>query len=68
MCTDSVRDKIGYAQFVSALCNGFLKRALQLEGVTSLRVAIQRAKARRLIQENSFSCKEGNNFNERKRK
>ncbi len=67
MYTDSVRDKIAYAQFVSALCNGFLKRALQLE-VTSLRVDIQRAKVRRLIQENSFSCKERNNFNERKRK
>ncbi|KYN06766.1 hypothetical protein ALC62_02284 [Cyphomyrmex costatus] len=62
-CTDSVREKIACAQFVSALSNGFLKRTLQLEGITSLRVAIERAKAIQLIQENSFDKKEGNSFN-----
>ncbi|KYN29444.1 hypothetical protein ALC57_01111 [Trachymyrmex cornetzi] len=67
-CSDEVRDKIAYAQFVSALSDGFMRRALQLEGATSLRIAIERAKAIRLIQENNFQYKKGNNFSFENRK
>lgn len=49
-CTHQVREKIACAQFISALYNGFVKRTLQLEGVSSLKIAIQRAMAVRVIQ------------------
>ncbi|KYN11271.1 hypothetical protein ALC57_16583 [Trachymyrmex cornetzi] len=61
-CPDIVRDKIACAQFVSALSDGFVKRTLQMEGITSLRVAIERAKTIKLIQENSFQHRNENNF------
>ncbi|KYN29413.1 hypothetical protein ALC57_01146, partial [Trachymyrmex cornetzi] len=67
-CSDLIRDKIACAQFISTLSDGFVKRALQLEGSTSLRIAIERAKAIKLIQENSFQHKKENNFNFGKRK
>jgi len=57
-CPDSVRDKIACAQFVSALFYGFVKKVLQMEGITSLRVAIERWKVIKLIQENNFQKKE----------
>lgn len=62
-CPHSIRDKIACAQFLSALYDGYVKRTLQLEGVTSLRLAIERAKAIKIIQENSFEKKKENNFN-----
>jgi len=43
-CSQTIRDKIACAQFVSALSDRFVSRNLQLEGVTSLREAIVRAK------------------------
>ena len=43
-CPFAVRDKIACAQFVSALSDRSLKRTLQLEGITSLNLAIERAK------------------------
>ncbi|KYN50244.1 hypothetical protein ALC62_05960 [Cyphomyrmex costatus] len=55
--TDAVRDKFACAQFISALTDGFVKRTIQLEGITSLRFAIERAKTIRIIQENSFGHK-----------
>ena len=50
-CTHQIRDKIACAQFISALSNNAVKKTLQLEGVSSLKVAIQRAKAVRAILE-----------------
>lgn len=43
---------------MSALADGFVKRTLQLEGITSLRIAVERAKTVKMFQGNSFS--EGN--------
>lgn len=57
-CALEVRDKIACAQFIAALTDGFVKRTLQLEGVTSLQTAIERAMAIRVIQENSFPRKQ----------
>jgi len=49
-CTEvEVWDKIAYAQFIAVLTNSFIKRTLQLEGLTSLRVAIQRAMVIKVI-------------------
>jgi len=59
-CTSEIRDKIASAQFIAALSDGFLRRTLQLEGVTSLRTAIERAMAVKVIQENSFTQKQEN--------
>lgn len=59
-CTYAIRDKIACAQFVSVLSSGFVKRTLQLEGITLLRLAIERAKAIKLIQRKSHE-KEGRN-------
>ncbi|KAM0730354.1 hypothetical protein ACS0PU_002683 [Formica fusca] len=61
-CTYEVRDKIACAQFVTALSNGFVRRTLQLEGITSLKMAIQRAMAVKVIQESNFE-RRNNNFN-----
>jgi hypothetical protein len=49
-CPFAVRDKIACAQFVSALADGYVRRTLQLEGVNSLKLAIERAKAVKIIQ------------------
>jgi len=53
-CTKEVRDKIAFAQFIAALTDGFIKRTLQLEGVNSLRMALERATAIKAIQGNGF--------------
>jgi len=53
-CSQTIRDKIACAQFVSALSDRFVSRNLQLEGVTSLREAIVRAKTIKSIQESDF--------------
>ena len=54
-CSHEVRDEIACAQFISALTDGFVKRTLQLEGVNSLQLAVQRSIAITVIQESSFS-------------
>jgi len=59
-CPFNVRDKITCAQFVSAISDSFVKRTLQLEGITSLRLAIERAKAIKIIRADEFQRK--NNF------
>jgi len=59
-CSQAIRDKISCAQFVSALSDRFVSRTLQLEGVTSLRIAIERAKTIRLIQKSSFEQRKKN--------
>lgn len=43
-CPHEVRDKIACAQFISAIFDNFVKRTLQLENITSLSLAIERAK------------------------
>ena len=53
-CPYAVRDKIACAQFVSSLVDGFIRRTRQLEGITSLKSAIERAKAVKIIQGGSF--------------
>lgn len=60
-CPFSVRDKIACAQFISALSDNFIKRTLQLEGASSLKTAIERAKAIKAIQEKNFGWKFGRN-------
>lgn len=67
-CPHSVRDKIACAQFVSAISDGFIRRTLQLEGISSLKVAIERAKTVKSIQESYFEQKKRSNFNFYKRK
>lgn len=59
-CVHEVRDKIACSQFVAALTDGFIKRSLQVEGVISLRVAIERAKTLKLIDRNSFAGRKDN--------
>ncbi|KAL6258174.1 hypothetical protein P5V15_010099 [Pogonomyrmex californicus] len=55
-CSPGVQDKIACSQFIVALADGFIKQTLQMEGHTSLRVAVERAKvAVKIIKENSFS-------------
>ncbi|KMQ87965.1 hypothetical protein RF55_12625 [Lasius niger] len=66
-CTHEVRDKIACTQFVAALSNGFIKQTLQLENVSSLKPAIERAMAIKVIQENSFTKNENMKFNREKR-
>jgi len=51
-CSYSVRDKI--TQFILALYDGFLRRTLQLEGITSLNLAVERAKTVKIIQGKNF--------------
>jgi len=53
-CSQAIQDKIACAQFVSALSERFVSRTLQLEGVTSLRIAIEIVKTIRLMQESGF--------------
>jgi len=66
-CSEEVRDKIACAQFVAALSERFIKQTLQLENVTSLRSAIQRAMTIKAIQENNFEKgKKVVNFNKNK--
>lgn len=62
-CPFTVRDKIACARFVSALIDGFVRRTLQLEGIASLGLAIERAKAIKIIQGENFERKRdfGNN-------
>ncbi|KYN18064.1 hypothetical protein ALC57_09638 [Trachymyrmex cornetzi] len=69
-CSDLMRNKIACAQFVSTLSDGYTERALQMEGIASLRLAIERAKAVQLIQGTCFGNKKENNFyfENRKRK
>jgi len=44
-CSHEVKDKIACAQFIAALSDGFLKKTLQLENITSLKTAVERAMA-----------------------
>jgi len=53
-CPHHIRDKIACAQFVTALSDRFVRRTLQLEGITSLKMAVQRAMAVKVIQESNF--------------
>lgn len=55
-CAEEIREKITYAQFVNAINDGFVKRTLQLEGISSLKMAIERAMIIKVINE-KFSKK-----------
>ena len=67
--SDLIHNKIVCAQFSTLRrFDVFVKRALQLEGITSLKVAIERTKAIKLTQENSFQYKKENNFYFEKKK
>jgi len=44
-----MRDKIACAQYITVLSDGFIKRTLQLEGVSSLNSTIEKAKAIKVI-------------------
>ncbi|KAL6256586.1 hypothetical protein P5V15_012697 [Pogonomyrmex californicus] len=62
-CSPGVQDKIACSQFIVALVDGFIKQTLQMEGHTSLRVAVERVIAVKIFKENSFP-----KFQERDRK
>jgi len=47
-------------QFVSALSDQFVSGTLQLKGITSLRIVIERTKTIKLIQENNFEQRKKN--------
>lgn len=49
-CT-AIVNKLYYSQFVNALADNDLRRTLQMERVTSLNVAVERARALKVIQE-----------------
>ena len=53
-CSFEVQDKIVCAQFIAGLSDSFVKQTLQLEAQFSLRAAIERAMAIKVIQESSF--------------
>lgn len=52
-CDSEIREKIACAQFINALSDGFIRRTLQIEGLTSLKLALERAKTLKIIQENN---------------
>lgn len=66
-CSYEVRDKIACAQFISAISDNFVRRTLQLEGITSLNFAIERSKAIKIIKDENFEKKKdfGNYGNKR---
>lgn len=70
-CPHEIRDKIACAQFISAIFDNFVKRTLQLENITSLNLAIERAKTVKMIQGEGIERKKGNfnrNFSGGKKK
>ncbi|XP_071579583.1 uncharacterized protein [Temnothorax nylanderi] len=63
-CPYELRDKIACAQFITAVSDNFIRRALQMEGITSLNLAVERAKALKIIQgDNSERYRENLNKN-----
>ncbi|XP_077282315.1 uncharacterized protein LOC143908505 [Temnothorax americanus] len=63
-CPYELRDKIACAQFITAVSDNFIRRALQMEGITSLILAVERAKALKVIQgDNSERYRENLNKN-----
>ena len=49
-----MQDKFAGLQFVDAVLDGFIRRTLQLEEITSFKKVVARAIAIKAIQENSF--------------
>ena len=60
-CPYETRDKIACAQFISAISDNFIRRSLQMENISSLNLAIERAKTLKVIQ-GEFSERRGENF------
>lgn len=67
-CLTKVCDKIACSQFVAVLTDGYVKRTLQLEGITTWRVAVERTKAIKRINKNSFFKKREQQLRERRNK
>ena len=65
-CSDSIRDKVRAVRL--RFIRQIRKESASVKGATFVRIAIERAKAIKLIQENSFQYKKENNFNFRKKK
>ncbi|XP_071576725.1 uncharacterized protein [Temnothorax nylanderi] len=53
-CPYEIREKIACSQFVTAVADHFIRRTLQMEGITSLCQAVERAKALKIIQGEGF--------------
>jgi len=64
-CSLEMRKKIACAQFISALTDGFIKRTVHLEWVNSLKTAVERSVAIKVIQKNSFFCGDEGYFREK---
>ncbi|KAL0130244.1 hypothetical protein PUN28_002082 [Cardiocondyla obscurior] len=64
-CPYKVQDKIACAQFISALLDGRVKRTLQLEGISSLKKAIERSKVIGTIFGESFDRRVSGKINGR---
>lgn len=67
-CPFVMQDKIACTQFITALSDGFIKRALQLEGITSLKLTVERVKTVTIIRGESFEKKRGKIFRSSVRK
>lgn len=61
-CAFVVRDKIACAQFINGISEFFIKRTLQLEGIISLKAAIERAKMIKIIQGENLEKRKELNF------
>lgn len=48
-CLYETRDRIACAQFISAIFDNFTRRTLRMENVTSLNLAVERAKTLKII-------------------
>lgn len=59
---EEVRENIACAQFINAINDGFIKRTLQLEGITILKLAIERVIAIKIINDNSFQKRKNQNY------
>lgn len=60
-CSREVCDKIACSQFVVGIVDNFVRRTLQLEGVTSLWAAVERANVLKTIQGNCFPREDSSN-------
>lgn len=63
-CPQEVRERIACSQFISAISNNFIRQTLQLEGISSLRKAVERARLIEQIRGFEFKKEErGNQYN-----
>lgn len=62
-CSFAVQDKIACEQFISAINDTFVRRTLQLERITSLKSAVERAKAIKNISSGNYERNSKKNYN-----